>query len=109
MIEADNEKNLLIAAMAHFDAEHSNGARSSGQDTATNLHRTQRTTQRLTNLPSQGSRRKERVGKVAIRLDLEGHLAQKFILVKRKRGLKNNSELVRELISEAYQTAQGNP
>jgi len=40
--------------------------------------------------------------KVTIRIDLEGQLAEYFTYLKRRRGLKNNSELVRSLISEEY-------
>ena len=38
---------------------------------------------------------------VRIRLDLNGKEAQRFVALKEKRGLKNNSELVRQLVKEA--------
>jgi hypothetical protein len=41
--------------------------------------------------------------KVTIRIDLDGSLAQDFLYLKEKRGLKNNSELVRMLIVEERQ------
>ena len=40
---------------------------------------------------------------MTIRIDLEGQLAERFVFLKERRGLKNNSELVRMLISEEYQ------
>jgi len=43
------------------------------------------------------------LGKVCIRLDLTDDLADQFLLLKKKRGLKNNSEVVRQLIAEASQ------
>ena len=45
--------------------------------------------------------------KVTIRIDLEGKLADHFVYLKERRGLKNNSELVRMLISEEYQRQAG--
>ena len=45
------------------------------------------------------------LGKVSIRLDLTDDLAEKFLSLKKKRGLKNNSEVVRQLIAEAAQRA----
>mgnify|MGYP002395768491 CR=1 FL=1 len=42
-------------------------------------------------------------GKVSIRLDLTDDAAERFLSLKAKRGLKNNSELVRQLITEAVQ------
>ena len=41
--------------------------------------------------------------KVSIRLDLEDDLAERFLSLKKKRGLKNNSEVARQLIVEAAQ------
>ena len=38
---------------------------------------------------------------VRIRLDLEGEDAKRFLKLKEKRGLKNNSELVRQVLKEA--------
>jgi len=38
---------------------------------------------------------------VRIRLDLEGEDAKRFLKLKEKRGLKNNSELVRLVLKEA--------
>ena len=43
------------------------------------------------------------MGKVSIRLDLLDDAAEQFLSLKTKRGLKNNSELVRQLIAEAVQ------
>ena len=45
----------------------------------------------------------EYLGKVSIRLDLTDDLADQFLSLKKKRGLKNNSEAVRQLIAEADQ------
>ena len=45
----------------------------------------------------------EYVGKVSIRLDLTDDLADQFLSLKKKRGLKNNSEGIRQLIAEAAQ------
>ena len=45
----------------------------------------------------------EYVTKVSIRLDLEDDLAERFLSLKKKRGLKNNSEVARQLIAEAAQ------
>lgn len=39
--------------------------------------------------------------KVCIRVDLENDLAETFLKLKESRGLKNNSELIRQLIREA--------
>lgn len=41
--------------------------------------------------------------KVTIRIDLEGELAEKFNALKAKHGLKSNAELVRLLITAAYE------
>jgi len=41
------------------------------------------------------------LGKVSIRLDLTDDLAEKFLSLKKKRGLKNNSEVIRQLIAKA--------
>ena len=45
----------------------------------------------------------EKLGKVSIRLDLIDSKAEQFLELKAKRGLKNNSELVRQLITQAAQ------
>ena len=45
----------------------------------------------------------ESLGKVSIRLDLVDDLADQFLSLKKKRGLKNNSEVARQLIAEAAQ------
>jgi metal-responsive CopG/Arc/MetJ family transcriptional regulator len=42
------------------------------------------------------------MAKVTIRIDLEGELADSFLRLKRNRGIKNNSELVRMLVTEEY-------
>jgi len=42
--------------------------------------------------------------RIQIRLDLEGELAEKFKAVKRKRGLVNNTDVLRLLINETYET-----
>ena len=51
--------------------------------------------------------REDLAKKVTIRIDLEGKLAENFLYLKERRGLKNNSELVRMLISEEYQRQAG--
>ena len=38
---------------------------------------------------------------VNIRVELEGNLANAFLFIKKRRGLKHNSEVVRQLVSEA--------
>ena len=43
------------------------------------------------------------LGKISIRLDLVDDLADQFLSLKKKRGLKNNSEVARQLIVEAAQ------
>jgi len=43
------------------------------------------------------------MGKVSIRLDLTDEEAEQFLKLKARRGLKNNSELVRQLIIQAAQ------
>lgn len=45
--------------------------------------------------------------KVTIRIDLMGDLAQEFLYLKKRKGIKNNSELVRLLIAEEYQRLAG--
>lgn len=42
-------------------------------------------------------------GTVNIRLELTGQDAEHFIALKNKRGLKNNSEVVRQLLKEAQE------
>jgi len=51
--------------------------------------------------------REQLTKKVTIRVDLEGQLANYFIYLKGRRGLKNNSELVRTLIAEEYERQAG--
>lgn len=43
----------------------------------------------------------EKEERVSIRLDLEGENAEAFLLVKSRLGLKNNTEVIRQLIHEA--------
>lgn len=45
--------------------------------------------------------------KVSIRIDLTGDLAREFLYLKKRKGIKNNSELVRLLIAEEYQRVSG--
>ena len=45
----------------------------------------------------------EMEGIVNIRLELSGDEAKRFVALKEKRGLKNNSELVRQLLKEAQE------
>lgn len=40
--------------------------------------------------------------KIEIRLNLEGELAEKFKVVKRDKGIENNTDVLRNLITEAY-------
>jgi len=40
--------------------------------------------------------------KVTIRIDLDGDLARYFLHLKKLRGIKNNSEMVRMLVAEEY-------
>jgi len=40
--------------------------------------------------------------KISIRLDLESNLADMFLALKEKTGIKSNTELVRILISQEY-------
>ena len=40
--------------------------------------------------------------KIGLRLDLSGDLADKFVWLKRRLGLKHNSEVVRQILTEAY-------
>jgi len=44
--------------------------------------------------------------KIQIRLDLEGELADKFRAIKRKKGIGNNVDVVRNLISEAFEAIE---
>jgi metal-responsive CopG/Arc/MetJ family transcriptional regulator len=37
-----------------------------------------------------------------IRINLDGKLAEEFLFLKAKRGLKASTELIRQLITEAY-------
>jgi len=45
--------------------------------------------------------------KVTIRIDLEGSLADDFLYIKERRGLRNSSEVVRTLITEERQRVMG--
>ena len=45
--------------------------------------------------------------KVTIRIDLEGDLAKYFLYLKKRKGIKNNSELVRMLIVQEYERLAG--
>lgn len=40
--------------------------------------------------------------KIVIRVILEGDLAKKFNLIKSRKGIKNNTELIRLLIAEEF-------
>jgi hypothetical protein len=40
--------------------------------------------------------------KLSIRLDLEGDLARKFERIKREKGIANNTDVIRLLITQAY-------
>jgi len=40
--------------------------------------------------------------KVAIRVTLEGDIARKFNIIKTRKGIKNNTELIRLLIAEEF-------
>jgi len=40
--------------------------------------------------------------RIAIRVVLEGDLARKFNLIKSRKGIKNNTELIRLLIAEEF-------
>jgi len=44
--------------------------------------------------------------KLTIRIDLEGELAKKFEIIKREKGIENNTDVLRNLISEAYKQLQ---
>jgi metal-responsive CopG/Arc/MetJ family transcriptional regulator len=44
--------------------------------------------------------------KIIIRIDLEGELARKFEVIKREKGIENNTDVLRNLISEAYKQLQ---
>jgi len=41
------------------------------------------------------------LSKVSIRIDLEGKLAKRFLALKEKKGIVNNTELVRLLLTDA--------
>jgi len=47
--------------------------------------------------------------KVTIRIDLTGDLAKHFLYLKKVKGIKNNSELVRLLIADEYRRTSGSP
>ena len=42
--------------------------------------------------------------KIQLRLDLEGDLADKFKAIKQRKGLVNNTDVVRLIINEAFET-----
>jgi len=44
---------------------------------------------------------------VRIRLDLNGEEAEQFIALRKKRGLTINTQLVRQLLNEAYEELKG--
>jgi len=44
---------------------------------------------------------------ISIRVDLSGELAKEFLFIKKRKGIKNNSELVRLLIAQEYQRLEG--
>lgn len=50
---------------------------------------------------------KEEQEQMSIRLDLDGKLLEEFNYLKDRRGLKNNSELIRVLLSEEYLRVRG--
>ena len=41
------------------------------------------------------------LGKVSIRIDLDGKLAERFLVLKEEKGIVNNTELVRLLLTDA--------
>lgn len=41
--------------------------------------------------------------KVTIRIDLDGELAQKFLTLKKKYGLKTNADVVRFIITQTHE------
>ena len=45
--------------------------------------------------------------KVFIRIDLEGDMAKQFLYLKKRKGIKNSSELVRMLIVQEYERLAG--
>jgi hypothetical protein len=45
--------------------------------------------------------------KLSIRLDLEGELARKFEKIKREKGIANNTDVIRLLITETYNQLEG--
>jgi len=47
--------------------------------------------------------------RITLRVDLEGDIAKEFIYLKKIKGIKNNSELIRLLIAEEYRRAGGKP
>jgi len=47
--------------------------------------------------------------KLIIRVDLDGDIVKEFIYLKKIKGIKNNSELVRLLIAEEYRRSGGKP
>jgi len=44
--------------------------------------------------------------KIQIRIDLEGELAEKFRAVKHDKGIENNTDVLRSLITEAFKEIQ---
>jgi len=47
--------------------------------------------------------------KTCIRVDLTGDLEKNFLYVKKARGIKNSSEMIRLLIAEEYRRISGAP
>jgi hypothetical protein len=47
--------------------------------------------------------------KLIIRVDLDGDIAKEFLYLKKIKGIKNNSELIRLLIAEEYRRSGGKP
>ena len=41
--------------------------------------------------------------KIQLRLDLQGDLAEKFKAIKQRKGIVNNTDVVRFIINEAYE------
>lgn len=48
------------------------------------------------------ARSKEQTGVLQLKVVLEGEMLKRFLEVKKEAGLENNSEIVRMLITEAY-------
>jgi len=52
---------------------------------------------------------KERQEEIQLRVKLEGAMAKRFLSLKEKLGFENNTDLVRLLISRAYEEEFGKP